>query len=308
MKTAFSLLCLLLFTSVTAHAQLIQLPFPFPFPREVPRIYIPTIDSDTSSFAYLEESGSGQRLQLARLVQAFLLPTAIQIATLANENGTTETISDLYASPSNRWLAVYTFQDTGAGFVDHNLSFFDMQTGDGLGLRNEHAFSPLNQALVTSERLQEFKEAETLLGVPPEMLAELDYAVVTEGANIPLPLYQWNADGTFSLTFELEVEAFYPDSVGQFIGTETFTMNIAVGKSGIATIDYDNSRTPAIFPNVFTLTPNSGPVDQIRFESQLVRFRGFYYSLFLQRFLPYYYYPTASMTEGNIPRRYRSLF
>lgn len=307
MKKSHVLLCLALLTS-PAGAQQFQFPFPYPIIRDRPRIYVPDLEVQTSSFAYLQESGEAQTLKLARLVQGFLLPTAVPIRTLATENGITEEIFDLFASPSNRWLAVYTFQDQFTGFIDHNLTFFDMVTGASLGLRNEHAFSGLNQAVAPSTRLAEFKAVEAGWGVPPEDVATINYTVDTESTGIPAPTYQWNADGTFSLTYVLEVLAFYPEAEPTFIGTEAFTMTIALSGTGVVTVDFGGTRAPAIFPAVFSLTPVNGPASEIRFESRPVRFEEFYYNFFLREFIRYYVYPTATMTEGNIPRRLRPLF
>ncbi len=308
MKRVLCLACLLVFAPA-AHSQ--SGPFAFPFPNPFPwlpvRISIPRVESETSSFAYLQENASGQTLRLARMVNAFLLPTAEPIATLANENGETEEILDLLASPDNRWLAVYTFQDTGEGFIDNNLSFFDMRTGLGLGLRNEHAFSALELAVAPSQRLAEFQAAEAEIGVPPEQLALLDYRVVTEGANISLPEYQWNADGTFGLSFELDVEAYYPESEPQFIGVERFTLIVEPSEATLATIGFGPERPAASFPNVFTLTPVGEPAETIRFEGQPIRIRAWFYNQYLELVFPYYYYPTATMIEGNIPRQHSLL-
>ena len=309
MKTAVALLCLLSLPCASL-AQIFELPDIIrpPFRYWVPRLLVPAVDADTASFAYLQDTSSGQSLELARITRAFPSPVATSIATLATEDGVNETILDIYASPDNHWLAVYTFQDTGAGFVDHNITFYNMRNGDSLGLRNEHAFSSLDESLAPSERLDEFRDALADASGPDDELPELDYSVVTEGANIATPTYQWNADGTFGLTFELDVLAVFEGGGEEFIGTEAFTMNIAVAPSGLTTVDFDETRTPATFPPVFALTPVDSPEEIIRFNSSPVSFRSYYYSYFAQRWLPFYSYRHAVMTEGNIPRRYRNAF
>lgn len=312
-RIALILLSLLAFSPL-ADAQLIEPikpinpPGGFPFPGFFPRIYVPYVEADTAGFAYLQESGTEQSLHLARLTQAFLLPTAERVATLATEDILTDTILDLHASPDNRWLAVYTFQDTGFGFVDHNLTFFDMRDGTSLGLRNEHSFSSLKESVYPSARLAEFKHAmHTDFGVPLEELSGLDYAVVVEGANVQPPDYGWNADGSFWLSFELDVDAVYEDGYREFIGTETFRMNIGLAATGVSTLSFGDTRTPATFPSVFRLTPEDRPEAIIQFESRDVRFHYSYFSYSHGRYVRYFDYEAAIMTEGNIPRRYRSL-
>jgi hypothetical protein len=148
-----------------------------------------------------------------------------------------------------------------------------MQTGAPVGLINEHSFSVLNRSTLPSARLQEFLDERIAMGdLDAETAALFDYYVEVETGDIPSPVYRWNQDKTFSVTFTLPVMAFLGDaSQSEYIGDETFTRTYAVG-TDLEFVDW-SLHPPAVPGNYFQL----GPIDSdlpkaITFQNKVVTF------------------------------------
>lgn len=276
-------------------------------------IKLPAFSEPTNRIAYVQQSGNTQTLKLARLSQSYFTTKANSIktmATVASSGSTTEEILDLFANPSNSLLATYTYQDYFDffdAFTDHNVEFYSMLDGAPRGLINEHAFSGLNSSFATSQRLEEFKQAELDYGVPPEVVDTYDYGVITEGVTPASPTYRWNSDGTFTYSIELDVVIDYGGGYSDFIGSEVFSLTVAITPGGATRLGFNLTRTPATYPSTFTLTPNRNAAGEyIKLNGSPIQFTiyDFYFNgrrLFRQD-------PRiATMVEGNIPTAYTTL-
>lgn len=298
----------LLLTLCSIQVSLAQLQLVLPewsFPPQIPKVptFAPYVGGDTARFAYLRETDAGQYLYLARMDRAHPAPKATSLGLLMNVDGVSDTIFDIIASPDNRYLAVYSFQDFGVGFVDHNFTFYSMVDGTFIEFRNEHSFSIFNESVATSNRLAEYKLAlMTEFDIPAEELEEYDYSVEVEGANINTPGYGWNEDGSFRLAFELDVIAHNGGFSEGVIGSETFTININILDAGSSNLDFVPDKPAATIPLTFPLSLEAR-TKHMQFRSEDISFRQFFWwkgNILSSQ--------AANIIEGNIPLRYDVIF
>lgn len=306
MKTIITLICLSLWCLGLA-AQTLTLPRDTVFlPQKSFRI-VPDVDASTAYFAYLRRaSDNSQTVSIGRVVEAYPQPKSVPVRLLRTVDGVGTEIFDLIASPDNQFIAIHSVQ-FGSDFIDLDFDFYNLHTGTHLGLRNEHSFTDINKATYSSERYEEFLVAESnLSGDSVELLRGVyDFYLNVESGYIDVADYGWNEDGTFSITYVMEV--FVTTGSGStdydfFVGQEEFTKNYTVSGAGVGFGSY-GPATPAIYPLSYSLTPRNGPTQKVRFNGELL-LMGVNYSFGGWGTIRYYSFG-AYMVEGVIPRRYR---
>lgn len=294
-------LCLLaLVCTSSAFSQFLPIP---PLPRY--RI-VPYVDTSTAYFAYLQvHSDDSQSLRTARIIATSPQPKCVPVTLLETANGYETEILDVIASPDNQYIVSHSLQN-GLDFIDIDFNFYNLRTGTYLGLRNEHNFSEINNTTATSQVYEDFLADESAL--TGESIAFLrtiyDFYLEIELGYIDIVDYGWNADGTFGITYLMEV--WIRDGIGDafsfYAGQETFTKNYHVTNSGVSFASY-GVKTPATYPLTFPLSPQSGPTGTVRFLGQNLLMRIWYSFGTWQIFRDYPF--SAYLTEGVIPARYR---
>lgn len=194
----------------------------------------PVILGSDSQFAFAQtDAADVTTVRLAQLTDVHPTPRARDLATVLTldnrDSATTDTLHAMVASPDNALLLTYVFQESlplaNDPFVDHNVSLFLMRTGVQVEFVNEHRFGVLNKSVLPSARLLEHITQQVAAGsLDPEGAGFLDYRVQVEGPEIAPPAFRWNRDGSFTVTFTLEVYAVYGGGqLERFAGTEPFS-------------------------------------------------------------------------------------
>ncbi|MBC2607382.1 hypothetical protein [Pelagicoccus albus] len=278
--------------------------------------YVPSFSEPSNRVVYTYEQGTQQFTKLAEITQSGIISEARDVATLENfdisyASSFNEAVHDLYANPQNELVVVYSLQEYfgfSDAFMDHNVRIYSMVDGSFVTSLNEHSFAGLNEAVIPSERLAEFKQEELDLGVPQNIVDTYDYYVGTEGVIPYGPSFQWNTDGTLTVSFELEVFIDWDDGYTQdyadFIGTEVFSRTIEFTPSGVAQLGYEHSSAPATYPSIFTLAPSYSETGSTATVSgwtiYFVLFEFYYNGNYYSQRQP----RAVRMIEGSIPKAY----
>ncbi len=258
--------------------------------------FVPALTTGKTGFAYVQQQSDGsEQIHLAHLTAIAPETKANWHSQLASYDGYSEDVSRLSASPDNAMLRTYSVQ-LSSSFIDLNNRFYDMNTGEYLGLINEHRFSELNDTLHPSERLQEFREVELSFGVDAETVAAYDYSIDAESGNFELMAFQWNTDDTVSITYRFDVYNF-----GSWIGEEEFTINFTIDETGTHIESYGDIKTAQAEPLTFPLALD--PSGYMTLSSKQIMFPITYH--FGRWSITLDYPRLADIVEGNIPMRYQ---
>ena len=275
---------------------------------------IPILTSGANSFAYVAENpdGVGGSLYLAKITRTFPFIKAKNIALLENYYSGDYAVRSLGTSPDNRYLVSFRGYSLSTDYTDilkwdahpENLRmlFYDMQTGEYLGIIDYSPWGYLDESIMPSEELEEFRHEQIEAGVPPEVVAEYDYAVNNENSANDFFDLRWNADGTVSVTFFPEVWVSH-DTIFQSLGSELFTINYTVNPSGVSLESYGDIKTAAAWPPVFDLSVEEPLPGNLQFESRHILFPE-RVTLFPGLDLTILRPKKGVMIEGSIPASY----
>jgi hypothetical protein len=282
----------------------------------VPHRFVPYISGINDGFAYKVNTNSNQQdVYLAQMVAVTPYPFAQAAGLLqsyVSDSANSVNVNRMKASLANdRLLVQYTIQ--GSGFTDIDLDFFDMQTGANQGFINELAFALFNSSIQPSQRLAELKVKWVQMNyVTPAQAAAFDYSLNPEDYGVFDVTAQWNSDGTATIFFHTTVFlANAPGYNGTPIGTETFAINLAYSSltQKMEIVDYGNGHTAATYPTVFNVSIQGGGASgQILFQGTPILVQDSYWQFGsfgrVGGVVTYYYYPTASLIEAEIPSVY----
>lgn len=274
---------------------------------------VPILASSANSFAYVAENadGIGGSLYLAKITRTFPVIQAKDIALLENYDSGNYAVGALGTSPDNRYLVSfrsYSYSDDYTDVLEWDsfphemeMHFYDMQTGEHLGVIDYSPWGYLNESLLPSQELEAFRHQQIEAGVPPEVVAEYDYSVNNENSAIDFFDLRWNSDGTVSVTFFPEI--WVRHTVYESLGSELMTINYAVTPAGVSLESYGDIKTAAAWPSVFDLSVKEPRPGKLQFESwnilfpeQITLFPGLDLTVLLPK--------KGIMIEGSIPANY----
>jgi hypothetical protein len=174
-------------------------------------------------FAYLiqttavgPDGSPGTQVRLARITQGLKPPlfgrppdpVAADVATLVDTaaKASPTQVNLLAVSPKNTRLLVYS-SETPINTLDQNLQVWNIATGAGGALFNEHSASnAMNKSACPSAVFKQYVDAN-YAGAPPAVVAALDYKLSVEGmdgANIAAPqILGWIDEQKLALTWKL---------------------------------------------------------------------------------------------------------
>lgn len=275
---------------------------------------IPILTSSANNFAYVAENpdGIGGSLYLAKITRTFPVIKAENIAQLENYDSGNYAVRALGTSPDNRYLVSFRGYSLSRDYTDilewdshpENLRilFYDMHTGEYLGIIDYSPWGYLDESIMPSERLEEFKQEQIEAGVPPEVVAEYGYAVNNENSANDFFDLRWNSDGTVGVTFFPEVWVSH-ETIFQSIGSELFTINYTINPSGVSLETYGDIKTPAAWPTVFDLAAEEPLPGNLQLESRDILFPE-QVTLFPGLDLTILRPKKGVMIEGSIPASY----
>lgn len=274
---------------------------------------IPILTSSANNFAYVAENpdGIGGSLYLAKITRTFPVIKAKNIAQLENYDSGNYAVRALGTSPDNRYLVSFRGYSS-YGYTDvlewdshpDNLRmlFYDMQTGEYLGIIDYSPWGYLDESIMPSEALEEFRHEQIEAGVPPEVVAEYDYAVNNENSANDFFDLRWNTDGTVSITFVPEIWVSH-ETLFQYLGPEPMTINYIVNPSGVSLESYGDIKTPAAWPEVFDMAAEEPLPGNLQLESRDILFPE-QVTLFPGLDLTILRPKKGVMIEGSIPASY----
>lgn len=275
---------------------------------------IPILTSNANNFAYVAENldGIGGSLYLAKITGTFPVIKAENIAQLENYNSGQYAVRALGTSPDNHYLVSFRGYHSRGDYTDilewdshpENLRIllYDLHTGEYLGLIDYSPWGSLNESIMPSEQLEEFRHEQIEAGVPPEVVAEYDYVVNNENSANDFFDLRWNSDGTIGVTFFPEVWVRH-ETIFQSLGSELFMINYTVNPSGISLESHGDIKTPAAWPTVFELAAEEPLPGNLQLESRDILFPE-RVSLFPGLDLTVLRPKKGVLIEGGIPAAY----
>lgn len=275
---------------------------------------IPILTSSANNFAYVAENpdGIGGSLYLAKITGTFPVIKAENIAQLENYDSGNYAVRALGTSPDNRYLVSFRGYSPYGNYTDilewdshppHlEMHFYDMETGEFLGVVDYSPWGYLDESIMPSEALEEFRHEQIEAGVPPDVVAEYDYAVNNENSANDFFDLRWNSDGTVSVTFFPEIWVSH-DTVFQSLRSELMTINYTVNPSGVSLESYGDIKTAAAWPSVFDLAAEEPLPGNLQLESRDILFPE-QVTLFPGLDLTILRPKKGIMIEGSIPARY----
>jgi hypothetical protein len=198
-------------------------------------VYGATLPRSQFRFAYTETvaPGGAERLILAEFNHGFTIePLTARIVSVLSEvvgqsGAIPETFLIPFASPSNRYLVGGSIQ-TGRGFIDINISTYDMDTGLRVHFFNEHSvgISDRNRANCYSAIFDSWLASRAAID-SPSVLAGYDFRLFVDDPFLSPPTLHWNSTaGIETLLAQYRFEVVRAGFTFDLLGRELFEFQV----------------------------------------------------------------------------------